>query len=209
MLVVGHLVGAVQTTAAQEGQREVRVADIDGARLRYKIVGTGPPLLLLHGFSGSASWWDSMIPELAGSYTLIIPDLPGHGASSGGKVPYVYRDVAGQIFRLLDHAGIERTHAVGYSAGGILLLHMALQEPERISAMALVSAIHRANDSIRNSLRNWPSFAETPAALKEYWLQIHPGGEPQVRSLISALRRLAETSNNMALLPEGECPRLR
>lgn len=201
IILIGIAVPAVRPAAAQEWQLQERTVVLDDASISYKIAGAGPPLLLLHGFSGSASWWESMIAELAGTYTLVIPDLPGHGSSTGGNVPYVYQDVAGQLFRLLDHAGIERTHAVGYSAGGILLLHMALLEPERITAMAVVSAVHRATESIRTSLRHWPSFEETPATVKEYWLQIHPGGEPQVRRLISALRDLADTSNNMALLP--------
>jgi pimeloyl-ACP methyl ester carboxylesterase len=198
-LLILVLAATPTNTPAQDiPMSEDHVADIDGLRLYYRTVGAGPSLLLLHGFSGSGAWWDSMIPELATTYRLIIPDLPGHGASTGPGDPYVYREVAAQLFKLLDHAGIEETLAVGYSTGGELLLHMAHQQGHRIPGMAVVSAIHRTTDSIRAALRSWPDYDATPPMVKEYWRQNHRGGERQIRSLINGLRSLADVPDNFS-----------
>jgi pimeloyl-ACP methyl ester carboxylesterase len=171
--------------------------EVNGIRLHYRIGGSGPPLLLLHGFSGSGTWWDPLVAEFAESHTTIVPDLPGHGRSEGREGPYRYRDAASDLFGLLDHLGIENVRGMGYSAGGEVLLHMAIDRPERIETMALVAAAHTLPDEAVAALKEFPTFEENPPAYREYWLQNHPGGEPQVRSLLAAMRGLADVPENM------------
>lgn len=171
--------------------------EVDGARLHYRTAGSGPVLLLLHGFTGSGAWWDTLLPDFAALYTVVVPDLPGHGHSEGPAGQYRYTEVAADLYGLMDALGVDRFRAVGYSAGGILLLHMATQQPNRLEAMALVSAIHVLPDPVRPMLENWPSLDDTPEETLEYWRTEHPGGEPQIRRLISALRSLGDVPENM------------
>lgn len=161
--------------------------EVDGDRLHYRVGGDGPPLLLLHGFTGSGSWWDPYLESLAKNYTTIVPDLPGHGRSEGGPDPYRFDQVATDIHALMDELAIDRFRAIGFSGGGIVLLHMAALDPERMEAMAVVSAPHVHS---RSAILEFPSFEDQPEQVREYWLEIHPGGETQVRRLIASFHGL-------------------
>lgn len=163
--------------------------EVEGVRLHVRIGGDGSPLLLLHGFTGTGAWWDPLVEPLAGRYTTIIPDLPGHGRSEGGPDPYRFDEVATDVYALMDELGVDRFRAVGYSGGGIVLLHMATRQPARIESMAVLSAPHVHS---RSTISGFPPFEDHPAGVREYWLNIHPGGEAQVRRLIASFHRLGE-----------------
>ena len=118
--------------------------EVNGIQLHYEIHGEGEPLLWLHGFMGCGSDWRYVFTEPPASYRLIAPDLRGHGASthSSGNPSgsYSHRQCAQDILALLDHLGISNVKAIGISGGGIVLLHMAIAAPSRVSAMVIVSA---------------------------------------------------------------------
>jgi pimeloyl-ACP methyl ester carboxylesterase len=166
------------------------------------IAGSGPAVLLLHGFTGAGAWWDPVFEALAEDYTTIVPDLPGHGYSQARDGAYRYPAVAGDLYALMDELGFGRFRAIGYSAGGIILLHMATQQPNRIESMALLSTVHVLPEAARPMLANWPSFENSPTGMRDYWLGIHPGGEEQVRGLLESLRGLGEVAENMRFTPE-------
>jgi pimeloyl-ACP methyl ester carboxylesterase len=174
---------------AQSASFRDESVDVHGIRLHYRIGGTGPPLLLLHGFTGAGVWWDPFVARLAESHTTIVPDLPGHGRSAGGPDPYRFDEVATTVSALMNQLGIARFRAIGYSAGGIVLLHMATQEPGRIEAMAVVAAPHVHSSA---AILAFPPFEDHPAQVREYWQEVHPGGEAQVRRLIASFHGLGE-----------------
>jgi len=178
---------------------EVRAdtAQVNGIEIFYREVGSGPPALLLHGFTGVGSWWDPMVEDLSRENTLIIPDLPGHGRSTVRPGPYRLSQVSVDLFALMDKLGIDRFNVIGYSAGGITLLHMATQEPHRIRAMSVVAAAHTLTESNRDRLTNWPSFDDWGEGTREYWFDVHPGGEDQVRTLLEAMRGMAAEGDEM------------
>ncbi len=173
--------------------------EVNGIRLHFRTGGQGPPLLLLHGFTGAGVWWDPFLERLAENYTTIVPDLPGHGRSEGGPDPYRFDEVATNVYALMDELGIDRFRAAGYSGGGIVLIHMATQQPRRIEAMAVVSAPHVHS---RSTILEFPAFEDHPARVREYWLQIHPGGEAQVRRLIASFHALSEYVKEIDVPPE-------
>jgi pimeloyl-ACP methyl ester carboxylesterase len=120
------------------------LTEVNGIHLHYEIHGEGEPLLWLHGFMGCGSDWQYIFTEPPASYRLIAPDLRGHGAStnvSGNPSgSYSHRQCAQDVLALLDHLGISSVKAIGVSGGGIVLLHMAIAAPSRVSAMVIVSA---------------------------------------------------------------------
>lgn len=179
-----------------------RTASVQGDTISYRIVGSGPPLLLLHGFTGSGTWWDSMIPELSQTHTLIIPDLPGHGDSSSRMQAYSYQHVAEQLFAMLDQSGTQPARAIGYSAGGTILLRMALQQPGRFQSMVLISAVPRTTESIRATVRGWQDNDAMPIEVRDYWQRVHPGGKRQVRALLDWSREIADVPGNLDLGPD-------
>lgn len=102
-------------------------------------MGTGPPLILLHGLAGSARWWTHNIPALSRSFRVIAIDLPGFGAS-----PRDHRldldDVANQLAATMDQLGIERASVIGHSMGGLIAGGLAADHPERVDRLVLVDA---------------------------------------------------------------------
>jgi pimeloyl-ACP methyl ester carboxylesterase len=113
---------------------------MNGFDMHYRVVGSGEPLLLLHGFAGCGDNFDPFVPTLAQQYQLIIPDLRGHGRSTNPAKTFTFRQSATDVLALLDHLGLPRVRAMGISAGGMTLLHMATRQPSRIEAMVLVGA---------------------------------------------------------------------
>jgi pimeloyl-ACP methyl ester carboxylesterase len=114
--------------------------EVNGIQLHYEIHGDGEPLLWLHGFMGCGSDWRYVFAEPPASHRLIAPDLRGHGASTHSSGSYSHRQCAQDILALLDHLGLSKVKAIGISGGGIVLLHMAIAAPSRVSAMVIVSA---------------------------------------------------------------------
>jgi pimeloyl-ACP methyl ester carboxylesterase len=190
---------ASEGLCAQSATLRAESVDVNGMRLHYRVGGTGPPLLLLHGFTGAGVWWNPVVERLAENYTTIVPDLPGHGRSEGGPDPYRFDEVATDVYSLMDRLGIARFRAVGYSGGGIVLIHMATQEPGRIEAMAVVAAPHIHSSA---TILGFPPFENHPTQVRDFWLEVHPGGEAQVRRLIASFHGLSKCVEQIDVPPE-------
>jgi pimeloyl-ACP methyl ester carboxylesterase len=112
----------------------------NGMQLYYDTIGQGEPLLWLHGGLGHGADWRYLFGEPPAGYQLIAPDMRGHGRSTGAGATYSFRQSALDLFALLDHLQISHVKAIGLSGGGITALHMATLQPDRITAMVVVSA---------------------------------------------------------------------
>lgn len=94
----------------------------DGVTIRYKVMGQGPPVILVHGYTTDIEHnWGKVIPVLADRFQVIGLDLRGHGKSDKPYQKNKYGEQMGlDIIRLMNHLGIEKAHVVGYSLGGII-----------------------------------------------------------------------------------------
>jgi 2-succinyl-6-hydroxy-2,4-cyclohexadiene-1-carboxylate synthase len=115
---------------------------LNGLDFSIELEGHGPPLLLLHGFTGSSRVWDDIRRELAASTTVIALDLIGHGRSAVPLDParYSLEHAAGDLAALLDALGFESVDLLGYSMGGRLALHFAVAHRARVRRLILESA---------------------------------------------------------------------
>ncbi|HEY3079449.1 MAG TPA: 2-succinyl-6-hydroxy-2,4-cyclohexadiene-1-carboxylate synthase [Chloroflexota bacterium] len=123
--------------------------------LHVEIWGEGAPLLLLHGFTGSAATWAPLRGALGAGRRLIAVDLLGHGASPSPPDPADYaveREVE-RLVGLLDRLSVERTSALGYSMGGRIALQLALAHPERIERLVLESTSPGIGDPVERASR--------------------------------------------------------
>jgi pimeloyl-ACP methyl ester carboxylesterase len=183
-------------------QLDEGTVEVDDATIHYLIGGSGPPLLMIHGFGWGARYWDPFVDAFGEHYTIILPDLRGHGRSTGLQAAWSYKQAARDMFGLLDQLGIERVSAIGYSAGGNTLIHMADQQPDRLSSMVLVAGGHRLTMEVREMLRTYPPFdAFTPEQQQEI-RRFHVRGDGQVEELFAQLRGLAENYVDFDFSPE-------
>jgi 2-succinyl-6-hydroxy-2,4-cyclohexadiene-1-carboxylate synthase len=115
---------------------------LNGLNFNVEIEGSGPPLLLLHGFTGSTRSWDDIRPELIDIAQVIAIDLIGHGHSEcpADVARYTLEWCASDLLALLDWLDIAQTDLLGYSMGGRAALQFAVQSPQRVRRLVLESA---------------------------------------------------------------------
>jgi pimeloyl-ACP methyl ester carboxylesterase len=118
----------------------VRHVIIHGHRRAYVKVGRGPALLLLHGLGCTHHTWDPVIDALAKRYTVIAPDLLGHGESDKPRADYSIGAFANGLRDLLTVLGIDTVTVVGHSFGGGVAMQFAYQFPERTERLVLVGS---------------------------------------------------------------------
>jgi pimeloyl-ACP methyl ester carboxylesterase len=113
---------------------------LHGHRVIYRTVGSGPPVVLIHGMVNSSLHWEEVALRLADRYTVIAPDLIGHGDSAAVRGDYSLGAHAAAIRDLLAVIGIERATIVGHSLGGGVAMQFFYQFPQRTERLVLVSS---------------------------------------------------------------------
>jgi pimeloyl-ACP methyl ester carboxylesterase len=119
---------------------ELKTTTIHGHRVGYYQAGRGPVVLLLHGIGGSALTWKRVMRGLAQQYTVVAPDLLGHGASERLRGDYSLGAHASTVRDLLVTLGHERVSVCGHSLGGGVAMVFAYQFPERCERLVLVDS---------------------------------------------------------------------
>lgn len=127
----------------------------DGLRLHIDRSGTGPPLVLLHGFTGSTETWAPLRASLDEQFTTLAVDLPGHGRSGvpTDEARFALSRFADDLGRILDTLGVERVALLGYSMGGRAALRFALLHPGRVAALVLESTSPGIADPVERAER--------------------------------------------------------
>jgi pimeloyl-ACP methyl ester carboxylesterase len=119
----------------------VNVLQIHGHDVAYRAAGSGPVVVLVHGMAGSSATWEQVIPGLAEHFTVVAPDLPGHGASAKpDDGDYSLGAFASSVRDLMVALGHPRATIVGQSLGGGVAMQFAYQFPERCERLVLVSS---------------------------------------------------------------------
>jgi pimeloyl-ACP methyl ester carboxylesterase len=114
-------------------------ADVNGINLYYETIGSGRPLILLHGGLGSGEMFGPILPTLTAGHQVILPDLQGHGRTADIDRPISTELMAGDIAALITHLGLDRPDVVGYSLGGGVAFWTAVKYPEQVGKLVLVS----------------------------------------------------------------------
>src|SRR5215472_1171630 len=111
----------------------------DGINLHYEIHGSGPTILLSHGYSATSEMWRGQIASLSRGHQLILWDMRGHGQTDSPDDPSAYSEDAtiADMAALLDEAGAEQAIVGGLSLGGYMSLAFYLRYPERVRALLL------------------------------------------------------------------------
>jgi len=119
---------------------EERFAEVKGVRMRYFLGGDGPPLILVHGLGGAAANWTELVPLLVRRHRLLVPDLPGHGGSTALPAVAGLEPFADRVALVAEREGMLPAPVVGHSLGGMVVLRMALRQPDDVPALVLAAA---------------------------------------------------------------------
>jgi len=172
---------------------------LNGIQLYFEVHGTGEPVLLLHGFSGSSQDWTALAAEWGTQFQLIVPDLRGHGRSGILTKSFRHSDAAEDLWALLDHLNVTVCKGLGISGGGNVLLHMATMQPERIKAMVLVSATPYFPAQARTIMRQYGN--SLPEQQREILRRRHPGGDEQIQAILASTKAFADSYDDMSFTP--------
>jgi pimeloyl-ACP methyl ester carboxylesterase len=121
-------------------QPALKELTLHGERIAYREAGSGPVLVLIHGITSSSATWKRVIGPLARHFTVIAPDLIGHGKSDKPRGDYSLGAHASNVRDLIVVLGHERASVVGHSLGGGIAMQFAYQFPERCERIALVDS---------------------------------------------------------------------
>ena len=161
-----------------------RTIDVEGLLVRYLTAGSGPPLVLVHGVGTSAGEWSWVLPTLARDHLVYAIDLPGF---DGSARPPDYSPALSARFvgAFLDALRVERPAVIGNSLGGLVALHLALSDPERVAALVLSDSagLGRAVNPVQAALSS-PGGGE----LAMTWAKTPIGGREGVPAGVAALR---------------------
>src|SRR3954469_2894005 len=126
--------------AAEPDVAALRELVLHGHRVFYRSAGRGPAIVLVHGITSTSATWAHLLPALAERFTVIAPDLLGHGESAKPRGDYSLGAYASGIRDLLAALGHDRATFVGHSLGGGVAMQLAYQFPEHCERLVLVSS---------------------------------------------------------------------
>jgi haloacetate dehalogenase len=154
-----------------------RALPTDRGAIHARVGGDGPPLLLLHGYPQSHLMWHAVAPRLAERYSVVVTDLTGYGESfrpepAADHAPHSKRALALDQVQAMAALGHERFAVAGHDRGGRVAYRMALDDPDRVSALAVLDIVPtadvwaRADDRLALAYWHW-GFLAQPAPLPE------------------------------------------
>ncbi|MCA0155648.1 alpha/beta hydrolase [Tsukamurella sp. M9C] len=187
-----------------------RVALIHGHRRAYRIGGSGPALLLIHGMADNSSTFEPILERLAERYTVIVPDLLGHGLSGRPRADYSLPAFTNAMRDLLLYLGIERATLVGHSLGGGIAGQFTYQYPQMVERLVFVNTggVTRSVSPVLKAV----SLPMSEVAIRSLAL---PGVLPVASAALGLLGRVplklfvdnAECARVLAGLPHAGTPR--
>jgi haloacetate dehalogenase len=158
---------------------ELRVPVADGVSLHTAVAGSGPPIVLLHGFPQTHLMWRDVARELADSYTLICPDLRGYGASSKPVDGYSKRRMAADVVALASALGFSSFALAGHDRGALVAFRAGLDHPGVVTHLACLDVLP--------TLDMWGVLHGASAAVAFHlFLMAQPPGLPEAMIAASA-----------------------
>ena len=196
--------------------REQHFATINGIQMHYAVSGSGPLVVLLHGFPDTHRSWDLQVPALVhAGYRVVTPDMRGYGSTDRPRDGYDVATLARDVRGLIEHLGEERAHLVGHDWGGAVAWEVATRHASVLHQLVVLNCPHpvrMAEDLLRDPAqrkRSWYMFFFQVPGLPEWWLTRNDGRNvaKMFRASSTASRRppadLVEASRRALLEPDA------
>lgn len=143
VLVVGLVLGASlalgRMTYEVEDARDTEYLELDGEWVRYRVVGGGPPVVLVHGFLSSSRIWEALVERLAQRFTVYSLDLTGFGESDKPSSGYGVRNGSRLLYSFFTHFGLNNASVIGHDIGGDIAVKLAADHPDMVGRLVLVA----------------------------------------------------------------------
>lgn len=145
------LVLAIALTISQlYGQKvkpsESGYAPVNGIKVYYEVYGKGKPIVLLHGaFMTIDLNWGELIPELSKNRKVIALELQGHGHTPFSERKLSHATLASDVTKVMDYLKIDKADVAGYSFGGEVAYQLAIQSPERLNKLVIISSTYKTS----------------------------------------------------------------
>jgi haloacetate dehalogenase len=185
------------------------VIDVDGLRVHYERAGSGPPVVLLHGWPQTSHCWRHVLPRLAERWTVIAPDLRGYGLTDKPADGYDKRTMAGDMRGLVHQLGFDRVTVVGHDRGARVAHRWALDHAEEVERLVVLDVVptratfRRADATVARNYWHWlfhlqPDLPELLVGDKieaylrwffERWTVQRPQVEDAIDHYVEAFRR--------------------
>jgi pimeloyl-ACP methyl ester carboxylesterase len=139
-LAVAAVLLSITLPAQAAGTIDSRMATVDGVKLHYLTAGSGPAVLLIHGYTQTSRMWRPLIPKLTDRFTVIAPDLPGIGDSEIPKDGLDMKNAAIRIHGLMKSLHIDKARVVGHDIGLMVAYAYAAQFPDETEKLIVMDA---------------------------------------------------------------------
>jgi pimeloyl-ACP methyl ester carboxylesterase len=147
-------------------------ADVNGIKLYHEIYGQGEPLVLLHGGLMTIDEMSNLLQPFAKTHKVIAVELQGHGRTADTDRPLSFETMAGDVAALLDHLDIPQADIVGLSLGGAVGLRTAIQHPEKVRRLVVISSPYAKSGWYPEAQRG---MGQVGAAMAEHMIQTPTG----------------------------------
>lgn len=192
-----------------------RFLDKDGVSLRYRELGSGEPVLLIHGYSAALESMLGLGEPLAGAHRVVAFDVRGFGKSSKFADPSRFGQLmVDDVVQLMDHLKIARAHLVGHSMGALIAANVAARYPARVTSATLIAGpFHAEKQTFEKEVAPWLADLESGKGLGNFIQWLFPKIEPKMAGVIAAqalkTNDLPSLIGVMRTLPDLAIPGLR
>jgi 3-oxoadipate enol-lactonase len=142
----------------------VPIAEVNGTRLAWEMVGEGEPVALLNGVMMTMASWGLESRVLSRSHRVLLHDFRGQLRSDRPPGPYSLALHADDFAALLDHLSIDSIHLVGTSYGGEVAMEFAIAHPERVHSLTVIASVSEVGRELREKIERWIAIARTDRA---------------------------------------------
>jgi pimeloyl-ACP methyl ester carboxylesterase len=179
VLIIAMLFFTVfQSNGQQSKPADSGLVPVNGIRVYYEVYGEGKPIVLLHGaFYTIEMNWGQLIPELSKTRKVIAIELQGHGHTPFSDRKFDFATLASDVEGVMNHLKIDNADVAGYSMGGSVAYQLAIQSPERVRKLVIISSTYKSIGwlpEVTNAFKNFKPEFFTNSPMKAAYDEVAP-----------------------------------